>query len=137
MPKPSQRHMPRDTTAPSTDLSQTPRVKVWLEIDGDYVFGYGIAQILSAVEQTGSIKQAAVQLGKSYRYVWGRIKKAEQTLQRPLVETRVGGQGDRRSSLSEFAHETLSNFMELRQRMHESLDQEFVACFRKSHEDAS
>ena len=44
-----------------------PRVKVWLEIDGKYVFGWGICEILQAVREPGSIKDAAAQLGKSYR----------------------------------------------------------------------
>jgi molybdenum-dependent DNA-binding transcriptional regulator ModE len=55
-----------------------PRVKVWLEVGGCYAFGLGISEILQAVERTGSIKHAAAHLGKSYCYVWGRIKKAEQ-----------------------------------------------------------
>jgi hypothetical protein len=40
-----------------------PRVKVWLETDGEYVFGYGLAQILEAVAATGDMKQAAARLG--------------------------------------------------------------------------
>ncbi len=39
-----------------------PRVKVWLEIDGEYVFGWGICEILEAVRQAGSIKNAAARL---------------------------------------------------------------------------
>jgi molybdate transport repressor ModE-like protein len=41
--------------------------------------------------RAGSFKQAASDLGKSYRYIWGRIKEAERVLGQQLVETRVGG----------------------------------------------
>ena len=75
-----------------------PRVKVWLETEGRYAFGHGIAEMLQAVEQTGSIKQAAAKLRKSYRYIWGRLKAAERALGRQLVETHVGGQGTQRSA---------------------------------------
>lgn len=36
-----------------------PRVKIWMERGGEYLFGYGIAEILRAIDQTGSIKEAA------------------------------------------------------------------------------
>jgi molybdate transport system regulatory protein len=91
-----------------------PRIKVWLEIDGRYAFGFGLARMLQAVEQTGSIKQAAADLGLSYRYVWGRIKDAEAALGQALVRTQVGGQGSRRSSLTPLAQQFLASFLRLR-----------------------
>jgi molybdate transport system regulatory protein len=107
----------------------TPRVKVWLEIDGGYAFGLGIAEILRAVDRTGSMKQAAADLGKSYRYVWGRVQEAERTLGRPLVEARQGGQGPRRSSLTAEARRLVEDFLALRQRLFELLRDEFVRRF--------
>jgi molybdate transport repressor ModE-like protein len=104
-------------------------VKVWLEAEGRYAFGYGVAEMLQAIEQTGSIKQAAAELGKSYRYVWGRIKEAEQTLGQVLVEARVGGTGTRRSSLTPAARQLVADFLALRRRMAEVLRQEFGRHF--------
>ncbi|MCA9203007.1 MAG: LysR family transcriptional regulator [Planctomycetales bacterium] len=115
---------------------QRPRIKVWLEIDGRYSFGHGIAEILSAIERTGSIKVAASELGKSYRYVWGRVKQAEQTLGQTLVQTQVGGQGERRSLLTEFARHSLDEFRALRQRMIELVEQEFAQHAGKLHRRA-
>ena len=108
-----------------------PRVKVWLEMDGQYVFGYGISEILKAVDATGSIKAAADRLGKSYRYVWNRIKQAEHAIGQPLVETRVGGRGTRRSSLSEFAKGLVGNYDALRRRMLDVVRHEFSRRFEK------
>ena len=48
------------------------RTKIWLEVDGHYVFGGGISDILKAVADTGSIKAAAKSLGKRYRHVWSK-----------------------------------------------------------------
>jgi molybdate transport repressor ModE-like protein len=108
---------------------QRPRLKVWLELDGEYSFGWGICEILQAVEATGSIKSAAGSLGKSYRYVWGRIKDAERTLGQPLVTTQVGGRGTDRSSLTEFAKQSVGSFVRLRDRLFEFLEQEFAQEF--------
>ena len=105
------------------------RVKVWLEIDGRYVFGFGLSEILKAVEAAGSIKAAAESLGKSYRYVWGRIKKAERALGEPLVETRVGGKGTDRSSLTELAGRLVGDYDALRGRMLDVVEREFSSRF--------
>lgn len=106
-----------------------PRVKVWLEIDGDYVFGWGICEILQAVREAGSIKDAAAQLGKSYRYVWGRVKDAETAIGEPLVETRVGGVVEQRSDLTALATQLVEDFAEFRQRMHQVACEEFAGRF--------
>ena len=106
-----------------------PRVKGWLELGGRYAFGLGVAEILQAVERAGSIKQAAADLGKSYRYVWGRLKQAEQVLGRPLVEARVGGQGSQRSSLTPEARQLAAAFLALRGRMAQAVQEEFARHF--------
>lgn len=106
-----------------------PRVKVWLEIDGEYVFGWGICEILQAVREAGSIKDAAVQLGKSYRYVWGRVKEAETAIGEPLVETRVGGVAEQRSDLTSLADRLVEDFADFRQRMHQVAREEFAGRF--------
>lgn len=107
----------------------TPRVKVWLEIDGAYAFGWGIAEILQAVDRAGSIKQAAADLGKSYRYVWGRVKAAERAVGQPLVRTQVGGKDAQRSALTPFARQTTAAFLALRDRMKELAREEFDRRF--------
>jgi molybdate transport system regulatory protein len=106
-----------------------PRIKVWLEADGCYAFGFGVTEILQAVDRAGSIKQAAAKLGFSYRYVWGRIKKAEQALGRQLVETQVGGAGTQRSSITSEAQRLLARFVALRSRMLRLLQDEFARHF--------
>lgn len=109
----------------AADKRIQPRVKVWIEVDGDYVFGRGISEILQAVEQTGSIKHAAESLGKSYRHVWDRLKNAEAALGASLVETQVGGRDAHRSRLTELGQGLLAEFERLRGRIAELLQQEF------------
>jgi molybdate transport repressor ModE-like protein len=108
------------------------RVKVWLETDGRYVFGFGLSEILKAVEAAGSIKAAASRLGKSYRYVWGRIKKAETTLGQSLVETHVGGKGPCRSGLTDLARRLVADYDALRKRMFDVADEEFGHRFSRT-----
>ena len=104
-----------------------PRAKVWLELDGKYVFGHGLCSILDAVARHGSIKAAASGLGRSYRHVWSRIKEAERVLKCPLVRTRVGGSGSRRSDLTPLAVRLSRDFQSLRARTFDVVAREFAA----------
>lgn len=106
-----------------------PRVKVWLECGDDYVFGHGISEILQAVDRTGSIKDAAVAVGKSYRHVWSRIREAEAAFGRPLIDAHVGGTGTRRSFLTDEARELLAEFNSLRERVQRYVSAEFERRF--------
>ena len=115
---------PRQTTR-----SMKPRVKVWLEIDGEYVFGHRLSLILTAVDSAGSIKAAAKSLHRSYRHIWSRIKEAEEALGEPLVETRVGGSGTGRSSLTARATQLVANYNALRQKMFDLAQREFDSHF--------
>jgi len=102
-----------------------PRVKVWLEIDGEYIFGRGISDILKAIADQGSIKEAARSVGKSYRHVWARIKETEQALGAELVRTQVGGSDVRRSELTNLGRDLVKDFDALRSQVLTLVDREF------------
>lgn len=106
-----------------------PRIKIWLEAEGRYAFGFGLCEILQAVEHTGSIKQAAGELGKSYRYIWGRVKQAEDALGKQLVETQVGGKDAQRSRLTPDAGRLLADFLALREDLKSLLNSAYRRRF--------
>lgn len=113
---------------PATGLR--PRIKVWLETKGRYGFCNGMCQMLQAVERTRSIKQAASELGRSYRYVWGRIKNAERLLGRQLVETHIGGKDSQRSELTASGKHFVNAFMAMHARITKVLSDEFSRRFQ-------
>lgn len=115
---------------PKVGLS--PHVKFWLELDGERVFCAGVCQILQAVDETGSIKQAAARVGRSYRFVWGRLKQAEEAFGEPLVATRVGGRDEQRSSVTPAGREMMDAFLALRRRIFAVVDAEFGVRFVRS-----
>jgi len=93
------------------------RLKLWVEIGGEYVFGRGIRDILQAVGQTGSIKHAARKVGKSYRFVWAKVKETEESLGASLVTTHVGGKDTSRSELTALARELVADFDAIREEV--------------------
>jgi molybdate transport system regulatory protein len=107
-----------------------PRIKVWIETDGQYGFCDGMCQMLQAVERTGSIKQAASELGRSYRYVWGRIKNAERLFGQQLVETHIGGKDSQRSTLTPSGRHFVDAFEAMHARITRVLREEFARLFQ-------
>jgi molybdate transport system regulatory protein len=68
-----------------------PAFKLWMETDEGYVFGPGVYRLLKTINKTGTLKGASLELGMSYRYAWGLIKKAEAKLGESLIDASKGG----------------------------------------------
>jgi len=64
--------------------------KIWLDHDGK-AFGRGPYELLRRVEETGSLHQAAIQMGMSYSKAWKLIQMIERRLGFPFVDKEVGG----------------------------------------------
>jgi molybdate transport system regulatory protein len=60
--------------------------KIWLEKDNHVLFGEGRNQLLQAIEDYGSLAQAAKKMNMSYRAAWGRLKASEDRLGFILAE---------------------------------------------------
>lgn len=92
-----------------------PAFKLWLETDEGYVFGPGVFSLLKKIDETGTLKEAAQSLGMSYRYAWGLIRKAEETLGEPLISASKGGRlGGGRTENTELGRHLIEDFERLR-----------------------
>jgi molybdate transport system regulatory protein len=88
-----------------------PAFKLWLETEDGYVFGPGVYNLLIAIDRTGTLKEASQQLSMSYRYAWGLIKKAEETLGEPLIDASKGGRlGGGSSTITETGARYIKDF---------------------------
>ena len=63
----------------------TIRLHLWLETSEGLYFGHGRAMLLSKIQQYGSLKKAAEEMGMSYRAAWGKIKRSEKILGLALI----------------------------------------------------
>lgn len=66
---------------------------IWLEVDGKVVLSLWRVKLLKAVQETGSISQAANAMDITYRRAWDKIHQSEERLGLKLVETQIGGAG--------------------------------------------
>jgi len=106
------------------------RSKVWLEEKGSPLMGMGRAELLRAVERTGSINAAAKELGMNYRRAWGLIDSMEKRLRFRLVVRRRGGSG-RGTSLTDEARRLLELFQTFERQAQDSVDQQFREAFKR------
>lgn len=111
-------------SAPVTTLEV--RSKIWLEINGEPVFGQGRDELLRLIQNTGSINAAAKAMGIPYRKAWSYIDAMEKRLGFPLVERQKGGAGGGVSSLTPQAENLLHKFDLLRQGFNDWVNSKFI-----------
>jgi molybdate transport system regulatory protein len=99
---------PRFFDTPMTEKKPFARMHLWLETEDGLYFCLGRAMLLELIDQHGSLKKAAEELGMSYRAAWGKVKKTEEVLGAPLIERT----GNRSSGykLTEFGRSLTNDF---------------------------
>ena len=109
---------------PATGLQV--RSKIWLEIDGEPVFGQGRDTLLRLIQSTGSINAAAKEMGLAYRKAWTYLDAMEKRLGFPLVNRLKGGAGGGSSALTPQAEALLQKFDLLQQGFNDQVNRKFA-----------
>lgn len=102
------------------------RSKIWLEMDGEPVFGQGREDLLRFIQKTGSINAAAKAMGIPYRKAWIYIDVMEKRLGFPLVIRKKGGAGGGESALSPQAAALLEKFHTLEKDFNGMVNRKFI-----------
>ncbi len=106
------------------------RSKIWIEVDGEPVFGRGRRILLEAIDQSGSINRAAQEVNISYRRAWSYVRSMEERLGIKLVERRAGGKNGGGAVLTAEARAFLLRFAKLEQGINELVDERFRRIFK-------
>lgn len=105
------------------------RSKLWIEVNGEPVFGRGRRFLLEAIDKYGSINQAAKEIHISYRKAWGYIKAMEERLCLKLIDRQTGGKNGGGAVLTEEARAFLKSYAALEHGMQELVDKRFNKIF--------
>ena len=105
------------------------RTKLWIESDGEPVFGRGRVMLLRAIDTHGSINSASRDINISYRKAWGYIKAMEDRLGIPLVIRQAGGKNGGGASLTPEARSLIAKYVELEGQLREMADRRFGDIF--------
>lgn len=105
--------------------------KVWLDQNGK-VFGDGPYELLKYVEQTGSLRNAALQLGMSYNKAWNLIRNIEQRLGFTLIEGRSGGDSGGGSTVTPEALRLMDKYRIFREEVNTALNSIYKKHFAQN-----
>jgi molybdate transport system regulatory protein len=93
--------------------------------DGDIIMGKGRMDILTSIEETGSINKTAKALNMSYKSVWSKIRSTGANFGRPVVHAdRATG-----TKLTEAGQDLLNRYRKLTQQCRAADDQIFERVF--------
>ena len=107
------------------------RYKLWIEKDGEKVFGDGPLDILHRVEKTGSLRQAAEEINMSYSQAWNLMKDLEERLGFDLLRRKVGGEKGGGSEITDKARELMVKFEIFCERADQSLNSLYKKVFQE------
>jgi molybdate transport system regulatory protein len=102
--------------------------KIWLDYRGR-AFGDGPARLLVGVEEWGSLRKAAQELGMSYNKAWRILHAAEERLGFALLDRSVGGSLGGGSQLTPEARDLMRRYRSLAGDAEEALEVVFKRHF--------
>jgi len=106
------------------------RYKIWMENENGKVFGDGPFDILTRVERTGSLRQAAMEINMSYSQAWNLIRGLERRLGYNLLERKVGGDKGGGSYLTDEAIDLKEKYKIFHQQAIKSIDLIYHQIFK-------
>ena len=96
----------------------------------DIAMGPGKSELLAAIDTTGSISQAAKQLGMSYRRAWTLVDTMNHCFTEPLVTTATGGDHGGGARVTDFGRDVLRRFNAMQHKADAAISAD-VAAFSK------
>lgn len=91
------------------------KIQARLMLDDEIAFGPGKAELLIAIQTTGSISAAGKHLGMSYRRAWLLVDATNRCFHQPLVETATGGTQGGGTRLTPLGLDVLERYQQLQQ----------------------
>ncbi|RZF54560.1 LysR family transcriptional regulator [Acinetobacter halotolerans] len=93
--------------------------------ENEIAFGPGKAELLEAIQRTGSISQAAKSMSMSYRRAWQLVETMNQCFHSDLVETQTGGTHGGGAMVTELGQLVLNKFRIMEQLAIQAVESEF------------
>lgn len=104
---------------PDDSASMELQGHLWLSIAGQSVGGRGRFALLGLIDACGSIRQAALRMGMTYKNAWDAVDAMNTACGEPLVIRSVGGQGGGGARLSERGRQLIARFEQI-EREHQA-----------------
>lgn len=100
-------------------ISSGPRIRILYS--KKIALGPGKADLLTTIQETGSISAAARRMGMSYRRAWLLVNTMNQSFISPLVYTATGGSGGGGAKLSPLGQQILARYRSMEQKAQKAI----------------
>ncbi|WP_130803775.1 winged helix-turn-helix domain-containing protein [Acinetobacter ihumii] len=100
------------------------KLRLRLMLNQSIAFGPGKADLLDAIQETGSISQAAKKMQMSYRRAWQLVETMNQSFHSALVETHKGGESGGGAIVTPLGLEVLAQFRSMEQKARSAIETE-------------
>ena len=100
--------------------------------------GPGKANLLEAIDDTGSISAAARQMGMSYRRAWNLVSSMNRDFVGTIIEAKPGGKGGGGASVTKLGKEVIQRYRDIEDRALASVENqvsEFGSLLNKKAEN--
>lgn len=107
--------------------------RFWLTAGKVSLAGRGRIELLARIDETGSIRQAALAMGMSYKAAWDAVDAMNQRAGVALVERKIGGTRGGGASLSAKGHELVTLYRTVdaeHERLMEQLNRKVEALLK-------
>lgn len=101
--------------------------RIWLETEEGPVLGAGRVELLERIRQSGSLRQAALQMKMSYKQAWDMIKHMNEQLGGPVIIARRGGKGGGNTIVTQNGLKVITLFHSCQQQFKEFLQTQHPA----------
>ena len=92
---------------------QTPTIRLRIDLSPDSALGPGKIALLERIEVTGSLSQAARELGMSYRRAWLLLNDINRMFAEPATTANVGGSGGGGARLTDLGRSIVKAYREI------------------------
>jgi len=92
---------------------QTPTIRLRIDLSPDSALGPGKIALLEHIEATGSLSQAARELGMSYRRAWLLLGDVNRMFTDPATTASVGGSGGGGAQLTDLGRAIVKAYREI------------------------
>jgi len=97
--------------------------RLWIETADGKLLGPGRVELLERIKESGSIRQAALQMKMSYKQAWDIINYLNEHFNQPVVVSHRGGKGGGNAVVTAYGEEVIGNFKALYVKFREFLSQ--------------
>ncbi len=115
----------RQSTKTILDMQIQINGRIWLE-GSDRFFGIGRLELLTHIQRTGSINQAAKAMNMSYKRAWELVQSMNGQADAPLVATQTGGEKGGGAVVTEEGLKYIAYFQGLQDRFSQFIAQEMA-----------